>query len=47
MPTLPLEQIDRIQPNPSLKNLGILGLIEQPAVDLKNAQKATDSFTKK
>jgi len=44
---LPLEQIDRIEPNPSLKDLGILGLIEQPAVDLKTAQKATDSFIKK
>lgn len=44
---LPLEQIERIEPNPSLKGLGILGLIEQPSVDLKTAQKATDSFTKK
>lgn len=38
---LPLEQIDRIVPNPSLKELGVFGLIEQPAVNLKNIQKAT------
>ncbi len=39
---LPLEQIDRIEANPALKTLGVLGLIEQPAVDLKNSQKATN-----
>ena len=38
---LPFEQIDRIEPNPSLKELGVLGLIEQPMVDLKNQQKVT------
>jgi hypothetical protein len=40
---LPLEQIDRIEPNPSLKELGAFGLIEQPAIDLKNQQKAVGS----
>jgi len=39
---LPLEQIDRIEANPTLKKLGVFGLIEQPAVDLKKAQKATN-----
>ncbi len=43
---LPLEQIDRIEPNPTLKKLGIFGLIEQPVVDLKSSQKATNSFSK-
>ena len=39
---LPLEQIDRIESNPSLKELGVFGLIEQPVIDLKNQQKATN-----
>ena len=43
---LPLEQIDRIEANPTLKQLGVFGLIEQPIVDLKNLQKATDTFSK-
>jgi hypothetical protein len=43
---LPIEQIDRIEPNPSLKELGIFGLIEQPIGDLKTQQKATEKFTK-
>lgn len=43
---LPLEQIDRIEPNPSLKELGVFGLIEQPVIDLKNQQKATGLFSK-
>lgn len=43
---LPLEQIDRIEPNPSLKDLGVLGLIEQPLIDLKNQRKATGIFSK-
>ena len=43
---LPLEQVERIEPNPSLKDLGVLGLIEQPSVDLRNQQKATGLFTK-
>ena len=43
---LPLEQIKSIEPNPSLKNLGVLGLIEQPPLDLKNKQKATGILTK-
>lgn len=38
---LPLEQIDRIKSNPSLKELGTLGLIEQSVIDLKNRQKAS------
>lgn len=44
---LPLEQIDRIEANPSLKKLGIFGLIEQPAINLKDQQKANEIFTKK
>lgn len=43
---LPLEQVERIDPNPSLKELGSFGLIEQPIIDLKNQQKATGLFTK-
>lgn len=39
---LPLDQIDRIDANPSLKELGTLGLIEQPQVDLRSGQKASD-----
>ena len=37
---LPLDQVDCIESNPSVKNLGSFGLIEQPFVDLKNQQKA-------
>ena len=44
---LPLEQVARIESNPSIKELGSLGLIEQPAVDLKTTQKASDSFRRK
>lgn len=36
---LPLDQIDRIDANPSLKELGSLGLIEQPQVALQTRQK--------
>jgi hypothetical protein len=43
---LPLEQIDRIEPDPSLKKLAILGLIDQTLVDLKSTQKASAPFTK-
>lgn len=43
---LPLEQVDRIESNPSLKELGSFGLIEQPLIDLKNQQKATGLFSK-
>jgi hypothetical protein len=39
---LPLEQIDGIEANPTLKKLGIFGLIEQPAVNLKTTQKVTN-----
>lgn len=44
---LPLEQVERIEPNPSLKELGSFGLIEQPFIELKSMQKATDSFKAK
>ncbi len=44
---LPLEQIDRIEANPTLKKLGIFGLIEQPAVNFKDQQKASETFSKK
>lgn len=44
---LPLEQIERIEPNPSIKELGVFGLIEQPAVNFKDQQKASETFTKK
>ena len=43
---LPLEQIDCIEPNPTLQKLGVFGLVEQPAVDLKNQQTATGLFTR-
>lgn len=43
---LPLEQIDRIEANPTLKKLGVFGLIEQSSVDLKNQQKVSDSPNK-
>lgn len=39
---LPLDQIDRVEANPSIKELGTLGLIEQPHVDLRSQQKASD-----
>lgn len=42
---LPLEQVERIKPNPSLKELGIFGLIEQPVIDLKNQKRVTDLQT--
>jgi nitrogen fixation-related uncharacterized protein len=44
---LPLEQIDKIEPNPSLNKLAVLGLVEQPVVDLKNEQKAASVFERK
>lgn len=44
---LPLEQINRIEPNPSIKLLGVFGLIEQSAVDLKDVQKTANTFSKK
>lgn len=43
---LPLEQIDQIEPNPALNKLGVLGLIEQPAVNLDNQRKAVNMFSK-
>lgn len=39
---LPLDQIDRVDANPSLKELGTLGLIEQPQVNLRSRQKASE-----
>ena len=44
---LPLEQIDRIEANPTLRKLGVFGLIEQPAINFKDQQKASEIFTKK
>ena len=44
---LPLEQVDGIEPNPSLKKLGIFGLIEQSSINLTNQQKASNTFTNK
>ena len=44
---LPLEQVDGIEPNPSLKKLGVFGLIEQVSVSLTNQQKASNTFTNK
>lgn len=44
---LPLEQIDRIEANPTLKKLGVLGLIEQPIINFKDQQKASEQSTKK
>lgn len=39
---LPLEQIDRIDANPTLKKLGVFGLIEQPPVNLTTSEKTSD-----
>lgn len=39
---LPLEQIDLLEANPTIKKLGVLGLIEQSVVDLKITQKAAN-----
>ncbi len=44
---LPLEQIDHIEANPTLKKLGVFGLIEQPSVNLTNQQKVSNTFTNK
>lgn len=43
---LPIEQLDRIQPNPSIKGLSVWGLIEQPKVDFKLEQKAAEKYPK-
>ncbi len=43
---LPLEQIDRIEADPSLKKLGVFGLIEQSVVDLKSTKKTANTFSK-
>lgn len=43
-PALPLQQVGEIDSNPSLNGLGILGLIEQPRVDLKKVTKAIEPF---
>lgn len=39
---LPLDQVNRVDTNPSLKELGSLGLIEQPQIELRSRQKASD-----
>ena len=44
---LPLEQIDRIEANPTLKKLGVLGLIEQPIINFKDQQKTANILTSK
>lgn len=44
---LPIEQINRVKANPSMKELGIFGLIEQPIITLIEQQKATEKFTNK
>lgn len=44
---LSLEQIDGIEANPTLKKLGVFGLIEQPTINFKDQQKASEQFTKK
>lgn len=43
---LPLEQIDRIEADPTLKKLGVFGLIEQPTINFSVEQKATENFGK-
>jgi hypothetical protein len=43
---LPLEQIDRIEANPTLKKLGIFGLVEQSVINFTEGQKATENFGK-
>lgn len=44
---IPLEQVDRIEANPTLKKLGVFVLIEQPAINFKDPQKVSEAFTKK
>lgn len=44
---LPLEQIDRIEADPKLKKLAVLGLIEQPAINFKDQQKVSEKFSVK
>jgi len=39
---LPLDQVNRVDANPSLKELGSLGLIEQTRIDLRSRQKASN-----
>ena len=39
---MPFEQIGHIVPNPSFKELGTFGLIEQSPMDLKNQKKVTE-----
>ena len=43
---LPLNQISRIEPNPSLGKLGVWGLIEQPVINLKSEKKIENGFTR-
>lgn len=44
---LPLEQIDHIEANPTLKKLGVFGLIEQSIINLREQIKATVIFAEK
>jgi hypothetical protein len=38
---LPLEQIDEIKTNPTIGEIGVLGLVEQPAVTFKSSKTAS------
>lgn len=42
---LPIEQASEIDPDPSVKELGMFGLIEQPRVDLRNKRKVGDTVS--
>jgi hypothetical protein len=44
---LPLEQIESVEANPTLKKLGVFGLIEQPTINFKEQKKATETFSTK
>jgi hypothetical protein len=44
---LPLEQIDRIEANPTLRKLGVLGLMGQPAIKLMDQRKVSENLIKK
>lgn len=44
---VPLDQLDGLQADPSLSKLGTFGLIEQPVINFKDYEKASEKFAKK
>jgi hypothetical protein len=41
---LPLDQIDKLKTNPTIGEIGVLGLIEQPLIDLRAKQATANGF---